>query len=143
MRTRPGSSMSIYDAEVDGADSQMEPWTKFDTLCSTTATGTSMHTASLVVMGRDKKDEETIVESDGNRQTEEKQPSQVVGVNDVKEVPVAVVEQRVSNLVQGSICFQRLSPRLSCPFPSRRGRRCAWAPVVSGHSGQEYRGGRQ
>mgnify|MGYP006876501374 FL=1 len=63
-----------------------------------------MHTASLVVMGRDKKDEETIVESDGNRQTEEKQPSQVVGVNDVKEVPVAVVEQRVSNLVQGSIC---------------------------------------
>lgn len=62
-----------------------------------------MHTAALVVMGRDKRDEETIVEGDGNPQSEEKEPGQAVA-KEVKEVPVAVVEQRVSNLVQGSIC---------------------------------------
>lgn len=60
-----------------------------------------MHTAALVIMGRDKRDEETVVEGDGNPQRGEKETSQVV---EVKEVPVAVVEQRVSNLVQGSIC---------------------------------------
>jgi hypothetical protein len=60
-----------------------------------------MHTAALVVMGRDKRDEETVVEGDGSPQRSEKAASQAV---EVKEVPVAVVEQRVSNLVQGSIC---------------------------------------
>lgn len=59
-----------------------------------------MHTAALVVMGRDKKDEESVVEGDGALRREEKQDRQ----QEVKEVPVAVVEQRVSNLVQGSIC---------------------------------------
>lgn len=60
-----------------------------------------MHTAALVVMGRDKRDEETVVEGDGAQRREEKQDPQL---EEVKEIPVAVVEQRVSNLVQGSIC---------------------------------------
>lgn len=72
-----------------------------------------MHTAALVVMGRDKRDEETIVEGDGNPQSEEKEPGQAV-VTEVKEVPVAVVEQRVSNLVQGSICES--VPHILSPF---------------------------
>jgi hypothetical protein len=60
-----------------------------------------MHTAALVVMGRDKRDEETLVEGEGVQGREEKGERTV---EEVKEVPVAVVEQRVSNLVQGSIC---------------------------------------
>ena len=60
-----------------------------------------MHTAALVVMGRDKRDEETLVEGEGVQGREEKGERTV---EEVKEVPVGVVEQRVSNLVQGSIC---------------------------------------
>jgi hypothetical protein len=62
-----------------------------------------MHTAALVVMGRDKRDEETVVEGDGVRQIGEK------------------VEQRVSNLVQGSIC--EFSSALTCIFELMLSRR--------------------
>jgi uncharacterized membrane protein len=77
-----------------------------------------MHTAALVVMGRDKRDEETVVEGDGVRQIGEKASKQAV---EAKEVPVAVVEQRVSNLVQGSIC--EFSSALTCIFELMLSRR--------------------
>lgn len=70
-----------------------------------------MHTAALVVMGRDKRDEETAVEGDGAPQSREKATDQAM---EVKEVPVAVVEQRVSNLVQGSVC--EFFSALACLF---------------------------
>lgn len=60
-----------------------------------------MHTASLVVMGRDKRDEETPTQGEGADVGQEKT---VRNIEELKEVPVSVVEQRVSNLVQGSIC---------------------------------------
>lgn len=60
-----------------------------------------MHTASLVVMGRDKRDEETSVQGESVEVRQEKAAGKT---EELKEVPVSVVEQRVSNLVQGSIC---------------------------------------
>ncbi|KAJ9100093.1 hypothetical protein QFC19_005773 [Naganishia cerealis] len=59
-----------------------------------------MHTAALVVMGRDKRDEETALQGEGAQSNDEKTPAKP---EEVKEVPVSVVEQRVSNLAQGSI----------------------------------------
>ncbi|KAJ9125613.1 hypothetical protein QFC22_000575 [Naganishia vaughanmartiniae] len=61
-----------------------------------------MHTAALVVMGRNKRDEETPAQGDGVEVCHEKTDEKP---EEVKEVPVSVVEQRVSNLVQGSICL--------------------------------------
>lgn len=61
-----------------------------------------MHTASLVVMGRDKRDEETPAQGES---VEVRQEKAAGTTEELKEVPVSVVEQRVSNLVQGSICL--------------------------------------
>ncbi|KAJ9128344.1 hypothetical protein QFC24_000637 [Naganishia onofrii] len=61
-----------------------------------------MHTASLVVMGKDKRDEETSVQGESVEVRQEKAAGKT---EELKEVPVSVVEQRVSNLVQGSICL--------------------------------------
>ncbi len=60
-----------------------------------------MHTASLVIMGVDRKHdaEEEMHEISSVVDGEKKN---VVSQN--KERPVGVVEQRVSNLVQGSLC---------------------------------------
>lgn len=81
-----------------------------------------IHTTSLVVMGRpysDKKDEES-PETD-NQRSVGKEKNGIVDSGDVKErelsvigpsgkeVPVAVVEQRVSNLAQGSLCLVLLT----------------------------------
>lgn len=69
-----------------------------------------IHTTSLVVMGRpynDKKDEEFQETSMERKGAKEKEPSSVGPPT--MEVPVAVVEQRVSNLAQGSLCLVLLT----------------------------------
>lgn len=57
-----------------------------------------LHTSSLVIMGHE--EDRTASPTDSDRQ-QEKEPKQR------KEVPVAVVEQRVSNLAQGALCESR------------------------------------
>jgi boron transporter len=60
-----------------------------------------MHTASLVILGVDRKrdDEEELQEVSPGVDGGKDQPKW-----DSKEKPIGVVEQRVSNLVQGSLC---------------------------------------
>lgn len=55
-----------------------------------------MHTASLVVMERKGKGDKVDKSESGQVDSDSR--------DDYKEVPVSVVEQRVSNLVQGSLC---------------------------------------
>jgi hypothetical protein len=60
-----------------------------------------MHTASLVVLGVDRKhDEEELADISGLSSVEQQEKVPF----ERQERPVAVVEQRVSNLVQGSLC---------------------------------------
>jgi len=62
-----------------------------------------IHTASLVVWGKptnSKRDEENGVEAEKFRRDSR---------NDPREVPVSVVEQRVSNLAQGALCLVLLT----------------------------------
>ncbi|KAH0835696.1 HCO3 transporter family-domain-containing protein [Lanmaoa asiatica] len=75
-----------------------------------------IHTASLVVMGRSsqKPDEEGQTQTSGRHnpvfdsRVEEKR-SKHDAKDSLQEVPIAVVEQRVSNLVQGALCLALLS----------------------------------
>jgi len=62
-----------------------------------------MHTQSLVVMGvRKKSDDE---DRPGQVLSTEEEEKAIAGVKEGGEHPVAVVEQRVSNLAQGSLCL--------------------------------------
>ena len=63
-----------------------------------------IHTASLVVWGppgNDKRDEENDAGMEKSREGNSRRDSQ--------EVPVSVVEQRVSNLAQGALCLVLLT----------------------------------
>jgi hypothetical protein len=82
-----------------------------------------IHTQSLVIMGREPKsleDEEAVtpisrsqtvtgVETNNGSSMSEDQPPVDPTIFDRHEVPVAVVEQRVSNLAQGSLCLVLLT----------------------------------
>ncbi|RXW22878.1 hypothetical protein EST38_g2990 [Candolleomyces aberdarensis] len=82
-----------------------------------------IHTQSLVIMGREPKsaeDEEAVtpisrsqtvtgVETNNSSRMSEEQPPVDPTIFDRHEVPVAVVEQRVSNLAQGSLCLVLLT----------------------------------
>ena len=63
-----------------------------------------IHTASLVVWGQptnNKRDEEKNLEVEKSREGD--------GGHHSREVPISVVEQRVSNLVQGALCLVLLT----------------------------------
>jgi len=63
-----------------------------------------IHTASLVIWGQhtdNKRDEENDVKAEKSRERD--------GRHDSREVPVSVVEQRVSNLAQGALCLVLLT----------------------------------
>ncbi|KZT51011.1 hypothetical protein CALCODRAFT_443673 [Calocera cornea HHB12733] len=66
-----------------------------------------IHTRSLLILGPPKHDPETEEEKEG---AERAMSGPQGGVRPGKEVPVGVVEQRVSNLAQGSLCLVLLSP---------------------------------
>jgi boron transporter len=54
-----------------------------------------IHTCALLVYGVINQDEDVLCDGDGNAR--------------LRKVPIAVVEQRVSNLAQGSLCLVLLS----------------------------------
>lgn len=62
-----------------------------------------IHTTSLLVMGRVSKKDDEEIQSSGSDEN-------VLGnIPEYREQPIAVVEQRVSNLAQGSLCLVLLS----------------------------------